>query len=133
MSPPWKFKITWDHTCSFCKHPLDIIIYLEYDANQNKLFWKRYYNFTMLLPSDVHLNKMYIKIVNLKARRVCKWCYDNKVHNVGFRNILNREVTGRSPAPRSRSLSCQEVYNWFESFDRYLRRPDADEYVVKSS
>lgn len=87
----------------------------------------------MLAPSDIHLNKMCIKIVNLKGRRICKWCYDNKVHKVGFRNILNREVTGRSLAPRSKSLSCQDVYNWFESFDRYLRRPDAEEYTVSTS
>lgn len=75
---------------------------------------------------------MYLLFVNLRARRVCKWCYDNKVHKVGVRKILNREVTGRSLAPRSKSLSRQEAYEWFESFDRYLRRPDADEYVIQT-
>lgn len=78
----------------------------------------------MLVPSDIHLNEMYIKIVNHKGRRICKWCYDNKVHKVDFRDILNREVTGRSLTPRSRSMTCQEVYNWIESFDRYLRSDD---------
>ena len=55
-------------------------------VNQNKLF----------LGKDIttlewwyHLNKMYIKFMNLKSRSICKWCYDNKVHKVGFRNILN--------------------------------------------
>jgi hypothetical protein len=43
---------------------------------------------------------------------------------------MNREVSGKRIAPVSKSLSTQEFYNYFESFDRYLRRPDADEYCV---
>jgi len=124
MSPPWKFKVTWEHVCSFCKHPLDILIHLEYDANQNSLFWKRYYKYIFMLPSNSNLNKMYLKVVNLKACRVCKWCYNNKAHNINRIKIVNREITGRSLVPRSRSMSCQEVYNWFASFDRYLRRSE---------
>lgn len=107
------------------------MIHLEHDMEQHKLFWKRYYNFVELSPCDsIHLNKMYLRVVNLKARRVCKWCYDNKVHKIGVRNILNREITGRSLYPMSKSMSCEEVYNRFESFDRYLRRPDVDDYIV---
>ena len=87
----------------------------------------------MLKPHDFSMNKMYYRIVNLKARRVCKWCYENKPYKIGFRKLVNRETTGKSLAPRSNSLSTEEVYDWFESFNRYVRRPDAEEYVVKSS
>jgi hypothetical protein len=130
MSHPWQFNVYWYHTCSFCKHPLDVVIYLTHDVSQNKLFWKRYFNYRLLKPCDFSMNKMYIKILNLKARRVCKWCYENKPYKIGFRDIMYRETTGRSLAPTSKSMSTSEIYDWFESFNRYVRRPDAEDYTV---
>jgi GR25 family glycosyltransferase involved in LPS biosynthesis len=106
------------------------MIKIEQPINEIDLFWKRYYNFRKLVPCDMTLNEKYIKVVNLKGRRVCKWCYVNKAHKINIKTLMNREVSGKRIAPVSKSLSTQEFYNYFESFDRYLRRPDADEYCV---
>ena len=130
MSHPWKFDVFWPHVCSFCKHPLDVTIHLVHDVEKREIFWKRYFNFKKLRPCNFSLNKMYIQLLNLKARRVCKWCYENKPYKIGVRDLMNRETTGRSLAPRSKSLSSSEVYDWFESFDRYVRRADADDYAL---
>lgn len=130
MSHQWKFDVYWPHVCSCCKHPLDVIIYLKDDDNNREIFWKRYFNFNLLKPCNFLLNKMRIKIVNLKARRVCTWCYENKPYKIGVRELILRETTGKSLVPRSQSLSKEEVYDWFESFNRYVRRPDADDYLV---
>lgn len=130
MSPPWKFNVYWERVCWVCNNPLDIMIRLEYDAQKNRLFWKRFFNFKILLPNDIHLNVSYLSVVNMKARHVCKHCFKNKHHKKVFRNVLSREINGKSPIPRSKSMTEKEVYNWFESFNRYLRRPDADEYML---
>ena len=130
MSHDWKYKIEWCHTCSFCEHPLDVIVNFEQPEDDIMLFWKRYYNFRKLVPRDMTLNETYIKIVNLKGRRVCKWCYENKPHKIDYRKLMVRETTGKRIAPVSKSLSNKEIYDYYESFDRYLRRPDADDYTV---
>ena len=132
MSHQWKFDVYWPNVCSCCSHPLNITIHLIHDVNNYEIFWKRFFNFKKLKPLDFYRNKMYYRIVNLKARRVCKWCYENKPYKIGVRDLMNRETTGRSLAPRSKSLSIKEVYNWFESFNRYVRRHDADDFIYLS-
>ena len=70
------------------------------------------------------------KIINLKANRMCKSCYNAKAHNVSFKSIMNRELHGKPIYPRTESLSANQIYFWFECFNRYLHRPDADNYIV---
>lgn len=130
MSHRWKFDVFWNHVCSFCKHPLDVTIKITDDDNNCEIFWERYYNFSILKPCEFSLNNMYFRFENLKARRVCKWCYENKPYKINFRKLMNRETTGKRLAPRSKSLSTEEIYEWFESFNRYVRRSDADDYSV---
>lgn len=129
MSHQWKFNVSWKHTCLTCGHPLDVSIAIS-SYNEYDLFWRRHENFTKLRPYDIDLNKRMYKIINMKAHRMCKSCYDAKAHNVSFNSIMNREITGKKLYPTSKSMSAGQIYDWFESFNRYVHRPDADNYIV---
>jgi hypothetical protein len=130
MSPQWTFNVSWKRTCLTCHHPIDVIITItshhDYDT-----FWRRYVNLSDLRPSTMDLNDCMYKIINLKAYRMCKSCYDAKAHKISFKSLMNRELYGTKLCPKSNSLSAEQIYNWFESFNRYLHRPDADDYVVQ--
>jgi hypothetical protein len=133
MSHHWKFNVSWCHTCLTCHHPIDIIITITSSNRElDSLFWKRYINFIKLRPSNMSLSGKMYKIINLKAYRLCKSCYNTKAHKVNHVNIMNREIYGKRIHPRSESLNSDQIYDWFESLNRYVHRPDADDYVVQA-
>lgn len=132
MSQRWKFDVTWRHTCLACHNPLDVMINLTTNRDI-KLFWERYANYTTIRPSKMYMNRITYKIINMKAHKMCSSCYDAKVHNVNIKSLMDRDTYGKRIRPRSESLNAEQIYDWFEAFTRYLRRPDAGDYIGTAS
>jgi hypothetical protein len=126
MSLPLTFKVEWKRCCYLCNNPLDVKIIIP---KPSRTFIKRYYNFLVLRPNDMHYNASMLKVFNMKARRVCYWCFMNKPHKkfMNPRHLMNRT---KPETIRSESYTQQQIFLWFESLYNYLNRPDADEYMV---
>ena len=127
MSHPLTFEVKWDYRCYFCQNPLDP--YIVINCNQ-LFFFKRFYNFQFLKPCDMTHNISIYKIINLKCRRVCCWCFENDPHKVNPKDLMKRQTGERRIKPSSGSMNDSEIFQWFQSFYRYLNRPDADDYTV---
>ena len=82
-----------------------------------------------MCPIDFMYNKSIYKVFGLKARKVCLMCFDNQPHRIPIGHIAAREVTGNKFTISCGSKTTNELYNWFESFNRFINRPDIDEYV----
>ena len=69
------------------------------------------------------------RIFNMKARKVCCWCFTNNTHKkfLNPKYIMNRK---KPEVIKSESMTHQEIYDWYESLCRYMNKPDADEYMV---
>lgn len=82
----------------------------------------------MLKPLKLEMNIAAWKFFGIKAHRVCYSCFLNKP-NKCFRKLRDREIGKlRGNIYNSSSKSQDELYRWFESFNEYVIRPDADDY-----
>jgi hypothetical protein len=121
-----KFGVEWKEQCYLCNCPMDIRIAPD---KMSDLFLSRLSNFMNLYPITLFYNTRIYKFFGITARKVCYGCYLSEPHKK-YHNLRNRE-TGLSRVKfATLSQSRESLYNWFESFNRYLNRPDAEIYVV---
>ena len=125
-----KFNIRWMNNCFLCGCPLDIRIIPD---DPSDLFMRRLSNFIQLMPINFLMNTQIYKIFGLKARKVCYGCYLSEPYKNPLCILRNREVGASRFKIKTISLSRSSLYSWFESFNRYLNRPDADDYVVATA
>lgn len=93
------------------------------------LFLTRLSNFMNLYPIALFYNTKIYKFFGLKAMKVCYGCYLTEPHKRCC-NLRNRETGLSKTRFVTLSQSRESLYKWFESFNRYLNRPDADNYIV---
>jgi hypothetical protein len=125
-----KFNVNWINTCFLCECPLDIRILPD---DPSDLFMRRLTNFIQLMPINFLMNTQIYKFFGLKARKICYGCYMSEPHKNPLCKIRNREIGVGRFRIKTISQSTWSLYSWFESFNRYLNRPDADDYVVPAS
>lgn len=125
-----KFNVNWINTCFLCGCPLDIRILPD---DPSDLFMRRLTNFIQLMPINFLMNTQIYKFFGLKARKICYGCYMSEPHKNPLCKIRNREIGVGRFRIKTISQSTSSLYSWFESFNRYLNRPDADDYVVPAS
>jgi len=65
---------------------------------------------------------------NMKLRRVCLACYFSPKNHFSF--LKQREIGKVCKQVRLRSKTSQELYEWFEDFDRYRKRKDIDDCLM---
>ena len=120
------YKVRWLYSCHCCKAPMTIVIIIPHN---DEVFISRLINFMMLKPMKLIFNTPRWKFFGLRARRVCYSCFIRPPTRC-YRQLKDREVgrfTGKLHKPLS--SSTQELYKWFESFNDYVIKPDADDYV----
>jgi hypothetical protein len=70
------------------------------------------------------------KFFGLKVRRVCICCYEGRPERVPINMLNRREVMGKQIRIRSGSKSDRQIYDWFESFNRFINRPDINDILT---
>ena len=112
------FRVRWDKTCYECGNPLDVKLFIE---NFLILFllenFATHKQFAML--GNVSMYKYY---GNMKLRKVCFSCYFSPRNH--FKFTTQREIGKVRKQERLRSKTKEEIYKWFEDFDRYRKRKD---------
>ena len=128
MSHPCRmdFNVGWNQCCYMCDAPMGLYFVPKVPS---KRFYGRLVNFMKLSPlKNMQYNSPMYKFFGLRVRRVCAGCYYHRPRV----NIAKRETGQCRPRQRNLSISKTELYRWCESLNRYLNRPDADEYVVRN-
>ena len=121
-----KFDVKWPYTCYICNNPIDMKILPRTPSTE---FFKRLLTYRLMYPFDFIHNKSIYKVFGLKARRVCMVCFANETHKVHPKRIALREISGNKIVPNMRSKTVDELFNWFESFNKFVNRPDVQDYV----
>lgn len=101
------FNVKMERMCYFCGAPTIVLVTFE-DEFTDKAFmvWE------ILFKKDFSQNVHYYKKVGSVVRHSCKYCYLNPPTF----NTRNREITGKVFRVKSKSLSVQELFLWFDSF-----------------
>lgn len=117
-------RVRWDKKCYECGNPVDPILKIE---NFRTYFLLR--NFATHKPFCFVGNRSMIKYYgNMKLRRVCFACYFSPRNHLSF--LKNREIGKVHKEDRLRSKTKEELYEWFEDFDRYRKRKDIDDCLM---
>ena len=122
-----KFRIEWDHRCYLCQNPLDVQIQPNIPTTWFIIClrtFKRLYPFGFINNSSIY------KFFGQKVRRVCICCYDGQPEKVPVDMINRREVLGKKIRIRSGSKTDRQIYDWFESFNRFINKPDINEILT---
>ena len=117
-------RVKWDKKCYECGNPIDVKLKIE---NFRSFFLLR--NFATHKPFCMLGNCPMIKYYgNMKLRRVCFACYFSPKNHFSF--LKQREIGKVRKQDRLRSKTSQELYEWFEDFDRYRKRKDIDDCLM---
>jgi len=117
-------RINWTNNCYECKNPINVKVFLE---TFKTFFYMR--NFATHKPFCMFGNSSMIKYYgNMKCRRVCLACYFSPRNHLDY--IKNREIGKMRKPDRLRSKTRQEIYEWFEDFDRYRKRKDIKDCLM---
>lgn len=117
-------RINWTNNCYECKNPITVEAFLE---TFKTFFYLR--NFATHKPFCMFGNSSMIKYYgNMKCRRVCLACYFSPRNHLDY--LKNREIGKMRKPDRLRSKTRQEIYEWFEDFDRYRKRKDIKDCLM---
>lgn len=121
-----RFEVKWYQTCYICNNPLDMMVIPNVSSKE---FLERFLAYRVMYPFEFMYNKSIYKFFGLKARKVCLMCFANEPHRINPKRIALREVSGNRIRPMGESKTTEELYSWFESFNRFINKPDIDDYV----
>lgn len=117
-------RVNWTKKCYECGNPIDVKVEIE---NFRTFFLFR--NFATHKPFCMIGNCDMIKYYGtMKFRRVCLACYFSPKNHLNF--ITQREIGKVHKQARLGSKTSQEIYEWFEDFDRYRKRKDVDDCLM---
>ena len=116
--------VRWDKKCYECGNPINVSLNIE---NFRTFFLLR--NFATHKPFCMLGNCPMIKYYgNMKLRRVCFACYFSPKNHLNF--LKKREIGKVRKQERLHSKTREELYEWFEDFDRYRKRKDIDDCLM---
>ena len=83
------------------------------------------------MPFSLVENMSMIRVYNRhNLRRVCFSCWGFR-GSFSTKNLMNREVGQRKIDKKLvKSVTRQEMYDWFEGFHRYRNRPDIEDCLM---
>ena len=117
-------RVNWAKKCYECENPLNVKLKIE---NFKSFFLLRNFathkQFCML--GNCEMIKYY---GNMKLRRVCFACYFSPRNHLNF--LKQREIGKTRKPDRLRSKSSEEIYEWFEDFDKYRKRKDINDCLM---
>ncbi len=117
-------RVSWPRNCYECKNPITVKATLE---TFQTFFYLR--NFATHKPFCMLGNHQMIKYYgNMKCRYVCLACYFSPRNHLDY--LKNREIGKVRKPDRLVSKTSQEIYEWFEDFDRYRKRKDIKDCLM---
>ena len=124
---PVEWNVRWKHCCHECGIPLCIQYELK-NIDKNE-FVDALITFKKFRPITWYGQFFYYKFYGLKVKRVCFVCF-NGFSRVSLSSLRNREIGKKINVGKSPKIVLLE---WYKSFDRFLRRPDRKEYLLKNN
>ena len=120
-------SVRWYNSCYMCRSPLDCAVSIQQDD------LLKFYAYSNIKPKNFVFNTSHLKVIGLNQRTLCLSCFCTKYMKElpGPRELRGRETGCRKPLVRNmdRTLSQQQIYNWFEGFNEFRVRKDIDEIV----
>ena len=122
-----EWKVRWKYCCYECGIPLCIHYELKnIDINE---FVDTLITFKKFRPTLWYGQHFYYKFYGLKLKRVCFVCF-NGFSKVNLSSLRAREIGKKIRVEKTPKFV---LYEWYKSFDRFLRRPDRQEYLLKNN
>ncbi|QIG59728.1 hypothetical protein [Dishui Lake phycodnavirus 3] len=118
-------KLFWKHECYQCECPLDVHYHFESYREFKQLIKYKY-----MFPLYLKLNRTMYKFYGLRVRRVCKWCFQDKVTYNPRKDALRQIGVIRNICPRSKSKTKEEIGAWFYMFQRFMEKNRLSECLV---
>ena len=121
------FKVQWTATCHVCQNPLDVRLYPKHSYDE---FLSYILKFKIMYPFVLINNTSIYKFFGLKVRKVCISCYVREPQRTNLVTLTQREVSGKRIRIRTDSKSPREIYNWCDSFNRFINKPNLNELMT---
>lgn len=109
-----QFGIRWNGRCFLCHNPVDVRVEVSYDDMVEVVSDMTTFNHHH--PISLTRNETFWKFRGVRAYRCCRWCGERPWP---IPNLMKREVGARHPI-RSESMSSDDIYVWFKSFNLYM-------------
>jgi hypothetical protein len=121
----YMFNINWDCTCYECECPLYVFCTIKEDDFRR--FYRDYTTWAYLNPFTLVYNRGYYKFYGHVIHRVCISCYyfPKRI------NLQKREIGQKSAKHIQLSKTFQEVYDYFERFQKFRERKDLEICIVE--
>lgn len=117
-------RVEWSKKCYECGNPVNVEAILQ---NFKTFFYLK--NFATHKPFCMIGNLSMIKYYgNMKCRRVCFSCYHSPRNHID--HLRQREIGNVRKPVRLESKTRQQIYEWFEDFDRYRKRKDIKDCLM---
>lgn len=120
------FTVNWEYTCHECACPLNVKV--EIQEQNIKLFSRDYGSWSYLRRFCLCSNSVIYKFYGVHVRRVCVTCY----YSPKRPSLINREhgIKKVGSIRNGRSMSCDEIREYFEDFAAYRKRKDLEECII---
>lgn len=118
-------RLKWSGYCNICSSPLDIRI-ISTGGYELDLA----HTYKIMKPRDWDMNEPWYKFFGIKCRRVCVACSLNINAVRKNHHKLRERETGTNFFPKYRSVTMDELNEWWNEFKSFCQRPDVSQYII---
>jgi len=109
---------SWHHQCFLCSNPIDLR-----PEPENCYEILAYYHYRFIYnPIPLFMNRMYLKYIGKRMRRVCTYCFFT-YKPVPLKVLRDREI-GRATIRASRikplSVTLEELQTWLKGMPKFF-------------
>lgn len=105
-------ELIWNGQCNFCYAPLDLFFMCDTQKELDIL--------EKINIDCIDINDSRYKFVDKKPRKVCLACLKNTIEHKRHRKIRSREIGTKSIIVKHKSMTQEEVKDWFFSLKKYF-------------
>jgi len=111
--------IRWDYQCFLCTNPLNV-----HSVPENLYEWAAYAHYRFIYnPIPLFMNRMYLKYIGKRMRRVCTDCFIHHRLKFNPRVLCDRETGRLKMRPRvSHSLTKEFIGEWVRGMETFFMR-----------
>lgn len=110
------FHVYWKYDCDRCKNPICVHVNCTKMTELTKII-----KYSACAPLNLHMNKKCYKTDAMNnKKRICLACFQNE-HMIDVKDVINREIGKKVNLQPQKSMTKEQLYNWFERIDRFLK------------